>query len=168
MGRGHALVYKFDNSKPMGDTIHNSLSNKLNKDELLHLLRFSNQNGEASAQTALDLLWHQLVEKVQSCLKDESDDAVFRVLLPDLNLFVPMMLQNQRLKQQYQNGLMRFVKNLKALVRASNMTVLISVDSNLLDERVQHSLEHLSDTVIKLTSFKEHSELQIGEYDGTI
>lgn len=64
--------------------------------------------------------------------------------------------------------MIRFVRNLKTLARASNMTVLISVDANLVGSHIQNSLEHLCDTVIKLTSFKEHTELKIGEYDGTI
>lgn len=68
----------------------------------------------------------------------------------------------------YQNGVIRFLRNLKTLARASNMIVLISVDANLVSEQIQHSLEYVGDCVLKLTSFKEHTELKIGEYDGTI
>ena len=38
----------------------------------------------------------------------------------------------------------------------------------MIEKGIQASLDFLSDVVIKLTSFKEHSELKIGEYDGTI
>lgn len=91
MGRGHPLVYKFDNSKPMGDTFHSSLSNKLMKKELLHVLRFDNLATDSNKQP-LDALWNSLVEKLQSLLSDEADDVIFRVLLPDFNLAMPVML----------------------------------------------------------------------------
>ena len=64
--------------------------------------------------------------------------------------------------------MIRFLKNLKVLARASNMTVVVSVDSNLIDTSIKNTLDYLSDVVLQLTSFKEHSELKIGEYDGTI
>jgi hypothetical protein len=57
---------------------------------------------------------------------------------------------------------------LKALVRQSNAVCLISCDKNLIDQVISNNLEHIGDTVLKLTSFKEHTELKIGEYDGTL
>lgn len=41
-GKEFPLVYKFDNSKPMGETIHNALSYNLDKKNLLHLMTFDN------------------------------------------------------------------------------------------------------------------------------
>ena len=35
---------------------------------------------------------NSLVEKLQSLLSDEADDVIFRVLLPDFNLAMPVML----------------------------------------------------------------------------
>ena len=64
--------------------------------------------------------------------------------------------------------MIRFLKNLKALVRASNAVCIISVDQDLVSPKIFQNLEHLGDIVFKLTSFKEHAELKIGEYDGTI
>ena len=43
LGRGLPISYKFDNSKPMGSTVQNSLSHKLNKEELLSLVKFDNE-----------------------------------------------------------------------------------------------------------------------------
>ena len=83
MGRGLKIGYKFDNSKQMGDTIHNSISNKLDKDALFHLLKSS---------SSLSTLWDELLQKIQNCLKDENDDAIVRILVPDINLFMPMMM----------------------------------------------------------------------------
>jgi hypothetical protein len=38
MGKNFPIVYKFDNSKPMGDTISNAISFNLEKQKYLHLL----------------------------------------------------------------------------------------------------------------------------------
>ena len=64
--------------------------------------------------------------------------------------------------------MVRFLKNLKALIRASNAVCIVSVDRELLSPKIFQNLECLGDIVVQLTSFKEHSELKIGEYDGTI
>lgn len=64
--------------------------------------------------------------------------------------------------------MVRFLRNYKALVRASNAIGIISVDQDLLPPKIANMLDFLGDTVVKLTSFKEHSELKIGDYDGTI
>ncbi len=45
---------------------------------------------------------------------------------------------------------------------------MISVDQDLLSTKIVNNLGYLGDIVLKLTSFKEHAELKIGEYDGTI
>ena len=55
MGKNFPIAYKYDNSRPMGDTIQNSLSNKLDKDKLLHLVSFDNLEG------SLDDLWNKIV-----------------------------------------------------------------------------------------------------------
>lgn len=38
----------------------------------------------------------------------------------------------------------------------------------MLNKEMANHLVFLADQVLKLTSFKDHSELKIGEYDGTI
>ena len=48
------------------------------------------------------------------------------------------------------------------------MTVVLSVDQNLISQALSNKIEYLADAALKLTSFKEHIELKIGEYDGTI
>ena len=48
------------------------------------------------------------------------------------------------------------------------MVCVVSVDPELIGQQIQGNLEYLGDVVLKLTSFKEHSEKKIGEYDGTI
>jgi len=48
------------------------------------------------------------------------------------------------------------------------MICVVSVDPELIGQQIQGNLEYLGDVVLKLTSFKEHSEKKIGEYDGTI
>ena len=45
---------------------------------------------------------------------------------------------------------------------------LISVDENLLAKFVTNNLVYLSDHVIKIVSFKDHPEMKISDYDGTL
>lgn len=78
------------------------------------------------------------------------------------------MPQLEKDNKKYENALLQFLNNLKALVRTSNAVCMISVDQELISNRIQGNLEYLGDIVLKLTSFKEHQELKIGEYDGTI
>ena len=54
------------------------------------------------------------------------------------------------------------------MVRATNCVCLISVDENLLAKFVTDNLIYLADHVIKLTSFKDHTEMKISDYDGTL
>ena len=184
LGRGLAISYKFDNSKPMGSTIVNSISHKLNKDELLSLVKFDNEikdlkvMGDPKSQP-LAILWEQICEEMQKSLSSEDDDKIFRVLLPDFNLFVPQMLEQeaQGLSYFYTNSLIRFLKNLKALVRSCNCTCLISVDSGLLpicsdgSSLIQANLQAISDITLHLTSFLDHPELAFSStspYAGTL
>ena len=175
MGRGLSIQYKFDNSKPMASTVQNSLSHKLDKDECLTLIQFDNECYEKDPTThPLHRLWETICEQMQAKLGGEDDDRIFRLVLPDFNLFIPQLMdQAQAVHQFYTSCLIRFLKNLKALVRASNCACLVSVDPGLLpltqgEPRVQANLENLADVILQLTSFKEQAELKIGDYDGTI
>lgn len=163
MGKNFPLIYKFDNSKPMGSTIHNSAQNLLKKEELTSFITFEND-----ASDSLAALWEKIVDEMQQKLSSEDDDQIFRLVLPDFNLFVPQLVSDSQVQGRSENQLIRFLRNLKALVRASNLICLISVDPELLSQRIQNNLDNLADIVLKLTSFKEHSELKIGDYDGTI
>ena len=62
----------------------------------------------------------------------------------------------------------RFLRSLKALVRSLNGVCLISVDEELLGKSLSNHLTFIADSVFKLTSFKDHLEMKIGDYDGTI
>jgi hypothetical protein len=42
------------------------------------------------------------------------------------------------------------------------------VEERVLDRFLVNNLVYLADQVWQLTSFKDHKEMQIGEYDGTI
>lgn len=64
--------------------------------------------------------------------------------------------------------MIRFLRNLKTMLRASNAVCLIQADEDLLSKFLFNNLFFLSDLVIKLTSFKDHMEMKIGEYDGTL
>mmetsp|Transcript_88179 Transcript_88179/g.121675 ORF Transcript_88179/g.121675 Transcript_88179/m.121675 type:complete len:123 (-) Transcript_88179:51-419(-) len=64
--------------------------------------------------------------------------------------------------------MVRFLRNFKAMVRASNAVCMISVDPKLLSKHLEANLIALSDTVLSLTSFKDNPEMKIGDYDGTL
>mmetsp|Transcript_24597 Transcript_24597/g.38202 ORF Transcript_24597/g.38202 Transcript_24597/m.38202 type:complete len:150 (-) Transcript_24597:437-886(-) len=90
MGKGLPITYKFDCSKTMGDTISGSLSHKLDKKTLNKVLTFD------SSAHSLDQLWEQVCEAMQSKLSNEEDDRLFRLLLPDLNQFIPQLQRTQK------------------------------------------------------------------------
>ena len=64
--------------------------------------------------------------------------------------------------------MIRFLRNLKALVRATNCVCLISVEESLLKPHLANNLRFLADQVLQVTSFKDHTEMKIGDYDGTL
>ncbi len=64
--------------------------------------------------------------------------------------------------------MIRFLRNLKTLVRATNCVCFLSVDEELLSKSLLNHTVYLSDLVLKINSFKDHVEMQIGEYDGVI
>ena len=54
------LVFKYDNSKPMGNAVANLPSHQLLKDELLVHLTYDSDNTETSLVT----LWEQICEEI--------------------------------------------------------------------------------------------------------
>jgi len=64
--------------------------------------------------------------------------------------------------------MVRFLRNFKAMVRASNAVCMISVDPKLLSKHLEANLVALADSVYQLTSFKDNPEMKISDYDGTI
>ena len=65
-------------------------------------------------------------------------------------------------------AMIRFLRNLKALIRATNAVCLISVEESLLNKNLTANMSYLADQVLQVTSFKDHAEMKIGEYDGTL
>ena len=65
-------------------------------------------------------------------------------------------------------ALVRFLRNLKTLVRATNCVCVISVEEALLPNFLTNNLVCLADQVLQVTSFKDHAEMKIGDYDGTL
>ena len=47
MGKGYEISYKFDNSKPMGASIHNSAANELKRDFFTSFIGFQNEGDSA-------------------------------------------------------------------------------------------------------------------------
>jgi len=93
MGRGLSIQYKFDNSKPMAATVQNSPSHKLNKEDNLTLIQFDNEcYGKDASKHPLHCLWETICEGMQQKLENEEDDRIFRLVLPDFNLFIPQLM----------------------------------------------------------------------------
>ena len=65
-------------------------------------------------------------------------------------------------------AIIRFLRCLKTMVRASNCVCLISVEESLLTTHLLNNMKFLADQVLQVTSFKDHSEMRIGDYDGTL
>ncbi|TNV73412.1 hypothetical protein FGO68_gene145 [Halteria grandinella] len=145
--------YRFDNSREMGTSFANSQSHQLHKEELTIFHSFN------SEETSLVALWEQIVEQVQNQLASESDDRVVRILMPSFHLFS----EGRSVKE-----MVKFLRSLKALVRSLNGVCLISVDEELLSKPLAAHLFYHSDSLISLTSFKDHLESKLGDYDGTL
>ena len=94
----------------------------------------------------------------------ETDDRLFRILIPDFNMFI----NESKDEQKATTDVIRLLRNLKALIRSLNGVCLITVDEDLLPKRLANHLTYLADAVYKLTSFKDHQEIKIGDYDGTV
>ena len=54
------------------------------------------------------------------------------------------------------------------MVRATNCVCMISVEESMLAPHLMNNLKYLADQVLQITSFKDHAEMRIGEYDGTL
>ena len=108
-------------------------------------------------------LWESICEQIQQNLADESDDRIFRLLIPSFEMFLPPQPSRSQ-----QTEIIRFLRNLKTLVRATNCVCLISADESLLPKFINANLISQADLVLKVTSFKDHQEMKIGDYDGTL
>jgi archaellum biogenesis ATPase FlaH len=84
------------------------------------------------------------------------------VLIPNFNL----LLDGQGSKRVLE--VVKFVRNLKALMHSVNGVCLITVDEDLLPKTFVPHLTLHADLILKLTSFLDHQELRIGDYDGTL
>lgn len=103
-------------------------------------------------------LWESLCLEIQNNLADQKDNTIFRILLPNFDAYI---------LQADVNEVIRFVKSVKVMARSTNCVVLISCEQQLLPQKLQTSLLAQADSVWSLTSFKDHPEMKIGEYDGT-
>jgi hypothetical protein len=58
--------------------------------------------------------------------------------------------------EQKQNDcdVVRFIRNLKSMVKASNAVCLISVDETLISKFIINNITYMADLVLKITSFK--------------
>lgn len=92
-------------------------------------------------------LWEKIAETIQNNLDTEDDDRIFRVLIPNFE----MLIGEGGKKEQIE--VIRFMRNFKAMIRASNAVCLISVDEQLLPKHLVQNLIFLADSVLKLTSF---------------
>ena len=59
MGKGFEINYKFDNSKPMGNSIHNSASSELKKEFFTSYIGFENEGDQPLKQ-----LWESIVDTI--------------------------------------------------------------------------------------------------------
>lgn len=74
-------------------------------------------------------LWEAICSEIQNNLAQEDDNTIFRILLPNFD----QLISDKVPKTQAINSVIRFLKCLKALTRATNCVCLISVEEQLLD-----------------------------------
>ena len=142
----------------MGSAFANSMSHQLNKEDYIIHLKF-----DSESQTLNDL-WERVVEAVQNNLASENDDRIFRILLPNFHMFLGQKGSEAKRVQE----VVKFLRNFKALLRSLNGVCLLSVDEDLLPKALIPHLTFTADLALKLTSFKDHQELTLGDYDGTL
>lgn len=135
----------------MGNSVANQASHPLKKDQMLLHLNYD------KSQSSLTELWESICNEIQNNLASEEDNTLFRLLLPNFDLFTA----------NDTSSVIRFLKCLKSLVRSTNCVCLISVEEQLLSPIITNHLVALADSVYSITSFKDHAEMKIGEYDGT-
>ena len=109
--------FKYDNSKPMGNHVSNNQTHSLDKDQLLLHMHY-----DIDTQT-LDQLWELICEAIQNNLANEEDNTIFRILLPNFDQYLPLNPPRQKVTQ-----MIRFLRNIKTLSRATNCVFFISVD----------------------------------------
>ena len=143
----------------MGNSVANQTSMLLHKDSFLNHMKFDLDD----QQQTLVTLWERICESVQNYLDQEDDDRIFRLLLPDFDRFIPSEPSVKDI-----TGMIRFLRCLQTLVKATNCVCLISVQESLLQPHLVNNLKYIADQVLQITSFKDHSEMKIGEYDGTL
>jgi hypothetical protein len=84
------LQFRFDSAKPMGKAVANNPSHALSPEEFLVHLPFESLALEsAESKSGLIDLWESICEQVQQNLANESDDRIFRLLIPSFEMFVP-------------------------------------------------------------------------------
>lgn len=80
--------------------------------------------------------------------------------MPDFHLFLKhasqSLSQDKSALLKEEKDMIRFLRNLKSLMRATNGVLMIQVDEELLSKHLFNNLFYLSDLVYKLTSFKDH------------
>ena len=74
-------------------------------------------------------LWETICGEIQNNLAQEDDNTIFRILLPNFD----QLISETEPKTQAINSVIRFLKCLKALTRATNCVCVISVEEQLLD-----------------------------------
>ena len=129
-------VFRYDNSKPMGNAVANESSHLLNKDGLMIHTAYDQERQESN----LIDLWENICEQIQNHLDKEDDDRVFRLLLPNFDQFMAAEATQKDI-----TAMVRFLRNLKTLVRATNCVCLISVEESLLKPHLTSNLRFLAD-----------------------
>jgi len=81
---------------------------------------------------------------------------------------MPEIINDKTERRKNDNEMIRFLRNLKSLVKSLNGVCFISCDESLLTPFLINNIIYLSDLSLKITSFKDYIEMEIGEYDGTL
>ena len=88
-------------------------------------------------------LWEQICEEIQNNLAAEDDDRIFRLLLPNFDQFLAAEPTRRDI-----TAIIRFLRCLKTMVRATNCICVISVEESLLSAHLMNNMKFLADQVL--------------------
>ena len=95
---------------------------------------------QENLETTLVTLWEQICEEIQNNLAQEDDDRIFRILLPNFDQFLAPEPSRRDI-----TAMIRFIRCLKTMIRATNCVCLISVEESLLAPHLVNNLKYLAD-----------------------
>ncbi|KAK7601061.1 hypothetical protein V9T40_008502 [Parthenolecanium corni] len=151
------LPSKLPSNAPVFGNTYN-LGNSMMKSEL-EKVNIDHWNSRKSDHSYDDLLAY---------LKKHVDDAKYNLSVPVENRTVLRVALCSLGTASWVGDIVKFLINLRILIRNSCVTCLITVPTGLFQEFMLHRCEHFCDTVIEMKSFLYDANLAYSDYEGLL